>query len=123
MWWAKRRATIEQTEPAEEELEAGTGELLEQIERLTETNRLAPSREAERRLLALRHLVGMRMVDEAPADPAFVAPADDQLPAGDPLPEVDAAELTPGLIRAGVLRDGCLLVRGLVATRPGAGDG
>ena len=36
------------------------------------------------------------------------------LPAGDALPEIPAAELGPGLIRAGILRDGCLLVRGLV---------
>jgi hypothetical protein len=43
-----------------------------------------------------------------------VAPAEELLPAGDPLPEITAADLTPGLIRAGILRDGCLLVRGVV---------
>ena len=30
------------------------------------------------------------------------------------LPDIDAADLTPALLRAGILRDGCLLVRGLV---------
>lgn len=30
------------------------------------------------------------------------------------MPEIAPAELTPGLLRAGILGDGCLLVRGLV---------
>ena len=30
------------------------------------------------------------------------------------MPEVTAAELTPELVRAGILRDGCLLIRGLI---------
>ena len=30
------------------------------------------------------------------------------------MPEVTAAELTPELVRAGILRDGCLLIRGLM---------
>ena len=34
------------------------------------------------------------------------------------MPEIAASELTPGLLRAGILRDGCLLVRGLVPREP-----
>jgi hypothetical protein len=89
-------------------------ELLEEIGRLAEANRTAPGRDTERRLVRLRHLAGMRLVEEAGTDPEFMAAASARLPVGDPLPEIPAAELDPGLIRAGILRDGCLLVRGLV---------
>lgn len=64
--------------------------------------------------LRRRHLDGIARVSEAPADPRFAAPDEDRLPSGEPLPEVMAAELTPGVLRAGILRDGCLLVRGLI---------
>jgi Phytanoyl-CoA dioxygenase (PhyH) len=123
VWWPKRTvgeqpesatATIEPPSSAEEELDGDLDQLLAEIERVTEANLAAPSREAERRLVRLRHLAGMRLVDEAPGASEFVAPDTDRLPAGDPLPEVAAADLTSGLIRAGVLRDGCVLVRGLV---------
>jgi hypothetical protein len=107
-------ATVERPAPAEEEFDGDLQLLLAEIERLRAANLAAPSREAERRLGRLRHLAGVRLVELAPANAEFVAPATDQLPPGDPLPEIAAAELTPGLIRAGVLRDGCLLVRGLV---------
>ena len=53
-------------------------------------------------------------MDGAPADPAFPAPAFDRLPEADGLPEIAPADLDPELLRAGILRDGCLLVRGLV---------
>jgi hypothetical protein len=65
-------------------------------------------------VLALSHRAGIALQDEAPEQPDFVDAESDRLPEGDPLPEIPAAELTPGLIRAGILRDGCLLVRGLV---------
>jgi len=122
MWRPRRRenkpqdaaATVAEslTDPVEDR-----GESLEvlhaEIEALTAQNRARPDRETERRLVALRHLAGLRLVDDAPGDAQFVAPADDRLP-DDPMPEIPGAELTPGLIRAGILRDGCLLVRGLV---------
>ena len=53
-------------------------------------------------------------MDGAPSDPAFAAPAFDRLPEADGLPEIAPADLDPELLRAGILRDGCLLVRGLV---------
>jgi Phytanoyl-CoA dioxygenase (PhyH) len=123
VWWARRRAqsesgpataTIERLGAAHEEFEGDLDQLLAETERTAEANRRAPSREAERRLVWLRHLAGIRLVDQAPADPQFAFPAADVLSAGDRLPEIPAADLTPGLIRAGLLRDGCLLVRGLV---------
>ena len=53
-------------------------------------------------------------MDGAPPDPAFAEPAADRLPEADGLPDIAPADLTPELLRAGILRDGCLLVRGLV---------
>jgi hypothetical protein len=89
-------------------------ELRERIESLTDANRLTPQRATERELLALRHLAGIRLVDEPAAEPTFADPGDGELPAGDPLPEIAGDELSGSLLRAGILRDGCLLVRGLV---------
>jgi hypothetical protein len=88
--------------------------LRSEIARLAEANRVGADRDAERRLLWLRHLAGVRLVDDASTDVEFALPASNRLPAGDPLPEVEPAQLDAGLIRAGILRDGCLLVRGLV---------
>ena len=84
-----------------------------EIERLTEANRSGRDREIERRLLALRHLAGVRLTE---SDAAAEYPAADYagLPNGGGLPEFAPGELTPELLRAGILRDGCVLVRGLV---------
>jgi hypothetical protein len=48
------------------------------------------------------------------ATPGYPEPDSGRLPAGDPLPELSPADLTPALLRAAILRDGCALVRGLV---------
>jgi hypothetical protein len=94
--------------------EADLDQLRVEIERLVRANRSSADPDAQRRLLALSHRAGMALVEQAPAEPGFAEPDTDGLPAGGPLPEIPAAELTSGLIRAGILRDGCLLVRGLV---------
>ncbi|HEY2160585.1 MAG TPA: phytanoyl-CoA dioxygenase family protein [Solirubrobacteraceae bacterium] len=100
--------------PSVEAFDGTLAEALGEIERLTVSNRANPNRETERRLVRLRNIAGMLLTDEAPDAVDFVAPASDGLPEGDPLPEVDPSQLDAGLIRAGILRDGCLLVRGLV---------
>ena len=97
-----------------EDFDGSTDELLDEIERLTERNRDASDPETEREVLRLRHLAGIRLMDGAPPDPAFAEPAADRLPEADGLPDIAPADLTPELLRAGILRDGCLLVRGLV---------
>jgi hypothetical protein len=97
-----------------EDFEGSTEELHDEIQRLTERNREAPDLETEREVLRLRHLAGIRLLDHAPPDPAFPAPAFERLPEADGLPEIAPAALDPELLRAGILRDGCLLVRGLV---------
>jgi len=89
-------------------------ELEAEIEELEEANRAERDGARERRLLSLRHVVGLRYLDEPTPDPGFAAPARNELRSGDPLPEVSPAGLTPGLLRAGILRDGCVLVRSLI---------
>jgi hypothetical protein len=91
-----------------------TEELRSEIERLAEANRAGRDLATERRLLRLRHLLGERMLDAAQPGARHPEPAFDRLPAGDGLPELGRDEVTPELLRAGILRDGCLLVRGLV---------
>jgi hypothetical protein len=94
-----------------------SAEIFEEIEELQEANRLERDRENERRLILLRHRAGAKLLTEAGRRrPKQPEPDYGQLPDRPPggLPEIAAADLTPGLLRAGMLRDGCLLVRGLV---------
>ncbi len=87
--------------------------LFEELGRLTEEWRAGRDPQAERELLRLRHVAGLRLIDSGERAPDYAAPDEAALPA-ERLPEIAAADLTPGLLRAGILRDGCLLVRGLV---------
>ena len=89
-------------------------QLVAEIQRLTEEGRQNRSRDAERKLLELRHILGIRRMIDNDDKPDFASPATDRLPSGDTLPEFSRDELTPELLRAGILRDGCVLVRGLV---------
>ena len=90
-------------------------ELFAEIDRLSAANAAAPDRDAERRLVYLRHLAGIRTLVASAGDRPEYPEADaDALPQTDGLPEIEAKDLTPGLLRAGILRDGCVLVRGLV---------
>jgi hypothetical protein len=107
-------AALAEREP---EVAAGrsTEELLAEIEDLTRSNRDRPDAQVESRLVELRHAAGIRLLDNPQPDAAFPEPAFGQLPDrnGD-LPGIEPAQLTPEVLRAGILRDGCLLVRGLV---------
>ena len=123
MWRPKRKdraphgdtMVAPQPEDAAADFDGTTGELLAEIDRLTTENRERRDVATERRLLALRHLAGIRLLDESREGAEFAAPDAGALPAVPAgLPEVAAADVTPELLRAGVLRDGCLLVRGLV---------
>ena len=90
-------------------------ELFEEIEALSAANRSERDVDTTRRLLALRHEAGLRLVERAPAKPpGYADPAFDQLSDGPGLAEVEAADVTPELLRAAMLRSGCLLIRGLV---------
>lgn len=89
-------------------------ELFAEIARLTEANRADRDPRTERRILRLRHLAGIRLVASNGSAPEHPSPDYARLPEGAGLPEIAAADVTPELLRAGILRDGCLLVRGLV---------
>jgi hypothetical protein len=64
--------------------------------------------------LEARHLLGIGLLGDERPEPEFADPDGADLPVGDPLPELSAGQLSPALIRAGILRDGCVLVRGLI---------
>jgi hypothetical protein len=88
--------------------------LLSDIDTLSRDNQTRPDRERERRLLRLRHLAGLRIGGNGGGEPDYPDPDFGRLPDNGQLPELSAAELTPALVRAGILRDGCVFVRGLV---------
>jgi len=89
-------------------------ELLADIESTTRADPEQRDLEADRRIIQLRHRAGIQLLDRAPANPDFAAPDPDRLPNGPGPVEIGPDELTPELLRAAILRDGCLLVRGLV---------
>jgi Phytanoyl-CoA dioxygenase (PhyH) len=110
---SRRKTSQEPTAAIPEEHESLEG-LFEEIDALDRQNRASRDPEIERRLLELRHGAGRQLTDSPVADPEYPAPAFDRLPNGSGLPEVAPGELTPGLLRAAILRSGCLLIRGLV---------
>lgn len=109
-------AVIDRTDgpPIVDDFPGTDDELSAEIERLANENAINPSRETERRLMALRHIDGMRALKTNGTAPEFAEPDAAKLPPEGQIPEFPAAELTPGLIRAAILRDGFILVRGLV---------
>jgi phytanoyl-CoA dioxygenase PhyH len=115
-----------EAEDVQREPEVATGrsteELLAEIDELTRQNRESPDPQREIRLVELRHAVGIRRHDDPKAGAGYPEPAFDRLPDrnGD-LADVRPDQLSPELIRAGILRDGCLLVRGLVDPRVAEG--
>ena len=98
------------------EFPGSTDELLAEIARLAAANRDAPDPATASDVLWVRHLAGVRLVEElgrAP-EPASL-PLAAHVPTGSSgLPEVAAPDVTPELIRAAIQREGCLIVRGLV---------
>jgi hypothetical protein len=91
-----------------------TQELLGEIGALTAEARARRDPELERRILGLRHRAGLELVDRSAARPDYATPGFDRLANGSNLVEVGPRELTPELLRAAILRHGCLLVRGLL---------
>jgi len=96
-----------------EALEA-EGRLLDAVDAWTVANRVQRDAAVERRLVRLRRAAFADLDRSLPA-PVWppVAPDDAPgVPAGPRI--VPAAELTPGVVRNGILRHGCVLARGLV---------
>ena len=106
-------AVAERRPDLTDDFPGSTDELFAEIERLSSANRARADRETERRLIWLRHYAGVRLVQRDGHGADYAEPAFGRLP-GERLPEIAAADVTPELIRAGILRDGCLLVRELV---------
>jgi hypothetical protein len=85
-----------------------------QIAELTARNRERRDPQIERRILELRHLAGIGLVQQANGGGEFVAAREPTPPAESGLPEIDPAELEPEAVRAAILGHGCALVRGLI---------
>ena len=92
-----------------------TEELIQELESLTRRNQERPDADTEVKLVELRHAIGIRQLDEAQEGAAYPEPAFDRLPDrnGD-LAGIERDQLSPDVLRAGILRDGCLLIRGAV---------
>jgi Phytanoyl-CoA dioxygenase (PhyH) len=120
MWWRSANGRREKSdelalEAPTEDFPGRDDELIAEIERLAERNRASPSVEQERMLLHLRNLLGIRLLERPNRDSGFPEPDFEALPANrSPLVEIGPEQLTPTLLRAGILRSGCVLVRGLV---------
>ncbi len=98
------------------EFSGSTSELLAEIAQLTERTRAHRDPDAERRLLRLRHLAGVRLTDKVESQASYPTPNFDRVPEGPQLPEFQPSDLSPSVLRAAILRYGCMLVRGLVDT-------
>jgi hypothetical protein len=89
-------------------------ELRAKIAALTRSNRSSRALTPERELLGLRYRAGILLVEAPPDDPQFAEPDSAERPSGNGLPEYSPGQLSPELLRAALLRDGCALVRGLI---------
>jgi hypothetical protein len=92
------------------------GRHFEAIDLLNEANRRERSNAVEVELRRIRNLAGMTLLEDPPTDPSHPEPAA-EVPAPDPeskLPEITPSELTPELLRAAMLENGALLIRGLM---------
>ena len=92
------------------------GRPIEAIDVLTEANRLERDPEIERRLIGLRHEAFAHIDRSSPPAWPVVAPGD-ELTAARP-PVISPHELTAETLSTGILRHGCLHVRGLVPEAP-----
>lgn len=93
------------------------GDLFAEIDEISRRDDVALDPELARRVLELRHRAGIELVENPGARPdGYPAPAA-RVPV-DPsgVPEVRPADMTPELLRAAIMKNGCLLIRGLVDT-------
>jgi hypothetical protein len=89
--------------------------LLAEIDALSHEHDVSRDPELARRILQLRHQAGLKLMERpAPEPPEYPAPAFDQLQNESKLPDVPCGQVTPELLRAAILRSGCLLIRGFI---------
>ena len=111
--WRGRSTGADLADPPMDEFHGTDDELLAEIVALTQRNRAKPSGAQERMLLHLRNLLGIRWLEGEPRSTGHPEPDFDALP-GDGMPEIEPSNLTPEILRAGILASGCVLVRGLI---------
>jgi hypothetical protein len=88
--------------------------LFEEIDALSHSNQGGDANVA-RRILQLRHRAGLELIERPEAErPKQPEPAFDELPDDSGVPEVAPSDVTPELLRAAILRSGCLLIRGAI---------
>jgi Phytanoyl-CoA dioxygenase (PhyH) len=111
----RKRGSATET-PAQLAARNSTEELVEEIEELSRANRDRRDPKAEVRLVNLRHAAGIQLLDGDTGRGRFPEPAFDRLPdRNGELAGIPPDELTPEVLRAGILRDGCLLVRNVLS--------
>jgi hypothetical protein len=114
-------ATRESAAPASYEFAEGNGgeepeELLAGIRRLIAERRGRSDPDIDRELLELRHRAGLALMEGPAARATYPDPDFGGLKEGGGVPEVGRTDLSPELLRAAILRHGCLLIRGLIDT-------
>lgn len=117
-------ATAVEAPPREEVLKARemeeAGQPVEAIALLSDANRAARDVELEREILAMRHRFGAALVRD-PKDPSFPEPAADyEFRVTDGVPEVNPDELTAPILRAAILKYGCLRVNSVMDEKTAA---
>jgi hypothetical protein len=88
--------------------------LYAEIEQVSAASRANRTLESERRLLQLRHRAGVLLAHAPAGAPEYPVPSTEPLPSAEGLPDLSPGDLSPPLLRAAILRDGCTIVRGLV---------
>jgi phytanoyl-CoA dioxygenase PhyH len=110
---ALRRRGLHTTDDADQRPGDELADVQAQIATLIEAQRTREDVDNERALLRARHAAGARLVDTASSAPQFITSELAELPP-EVMPGFTPEALTPELLRAAILRDGCVLVRGLV---------
>jgi hypothetical protein len=95
---------------------ADAEELLARVKRLTVERRGGHDPGVDRDLLALRHSAGLALMERPVAGADYPSPDFESVEGKAGVPEVNPADLSPELLRAAILRHGCLLIRGLIDT-------
>ncbi len=90
-----------------------SGRRLEALQALRLANRMRRDPRLEHRLVRLHH-TAFANVDRSLPHPEWPPYVPEDVPGSDGPPIVKPSDLSPGLLRRGILRHGCVLARGLV---------